>query len=417
MWMPGQVDVPEPVLLAQQQGRLVLFVGAGVSAGPPSSLPLFVHLAKGIAGEAHAPLTDEVETHPDHFLGRLEASGVPVHARVKAIVEQSVLPNRVHEALVGLFPSQDQLRIVTTNYDQHLTTAAIERFGAEPPLYKAPALPLGRDFTGIVHLHGCVDQRPQDLIVTARDFGRAYLTDAWAARFLPEMFRTYTVLFVGYSHNDQVMTYLAHGLPPESQRFGFIEDTVPAKWTAMGITGLPYSSADHHVALGDALEGWAALSAMGRLDHERRIKDLVARPTPDADGTVRPVELPKDPAMASYLERAIRDKDTVGLFTKHASDVILLSWISDQDPFAPLFLPRVHLDPVAATLAAWFADRFAVAETDAALSVVHRRSGWLHPEAAMYVINALIQQNPAPDVVGRWLPILIASGVNGWYLT
>lgn len=58
MWLPGQVEVPEPVLLAQQQGRLVVFVGAGASVGPPS--------------------------HPDLFLGGLEDGGVPVHQRVKA---------------------------------------------------------------------------------------------------------------------------------------------------------------------------------------------------------------------------------------------------------------------------------------------------------------------------------------------
>ena len=346
MWITGQVEVPETVLLAQQRGQLVVFVGAGVSVAPPSALPLFVPLAERIAADAREPVTDEAKTHPDLFLGRLESNGVPVHERVKTFVEQSARPNRLHEALVRLFPSLEQLRIVTTNYDQHLTTAAVEHFGAPPQVYRAPALPLGRDFTGIVHLHGSVDQRPQDLVVTGRDFGKAYLTDGWAARFLPEMFRTYTVLFVGYSHKDQVMTYLAHGLPPESQRFGFIDNTVPSEWTAMGITGLPYPSADHHVALRDALENWATRSGMGLLDHERLVRDLVATPAPDTDGTVHPVEIPKDPVTLSYLEHTIADPTTVGFFTKHATDVVWLSWASEQAPFAPMFRPSEEIDPL-----------------------------------------------------------------------
>ena len=40
------------------------------------------------------------------------------------------------------------------------------------------------------------------MVLTDADFGRAYLTEGWARRFLVELFRSFTVLFVGYSHND-----------------------------------------------------------------------------------------------------------------------------------------------------------------------------------------------------------------------
>ena len=53
----------------------------------------------------------------------------------------------------------------------------------------------------------CAESR--HLIVTDKDFGRAYLRDAWAARFLERMFASFTVLFIGYSHDDVVMRYLA----------------------------------------------------------------------------------------------------------------------------------------------------------------------------------------------------------------
>ena len=101
MWLPGQVEVPEPVLLAQQQGRLVVFVGAGASVGPPSQLPPFVPLAKKIATNAHMAVIHEVEDHPDLFLGGLEDGGARASTS-EGLVELSPQPNRLHEALVRL---------------------------------------------------------------------------------------------------------------------------------------------------------------------------------------------------------------------------------------------------------------------------------------------------------------------------
>ena len=40
------VDIPEEVLEAHREGKLVLFVGAGASKASPSNLPLFDELAK-----------------------------------------------------------------------------------------------------------------------------------------------------------------------------------------------------------------------------------------------------------------------------------------------------------------------------------------------------------------------------------
>jgi len=88
--------------------------------------------------------------------------------------------------------------IVTTNYD--LTRDGCrEAFSIAPNIYRAPALPRGDDFEGIVHLHGCLGDKLTDLVLTSRDFGRAYLTEAWASRFLYDLFRKYATLFVGYS--------------------------------------------------------------------------------------------------------------------------------------------------------------------------------------------------------------------------
>ena len=87
----------------------------------------------------------------------------------------------------------------------------------EHEMYIGPALPLGEDFYGVVYLHGNV-RKPTGMVLTDGDFGRAYLTNAWATRFLVSLFQKYAVLFVGYSHNDLVMNYLTRGLPPTSTK-------------------------------------------------------------------------------------------------------------------------------------------------------------------------------------------------------
>jgi hypothetical protein len=64
------------------------------------------------------------------------------------------------------------------------------------------------------------------MVLTDADFGRAYLTEGWARRFLLDMFRTHTILFVGYSHDDVVMHYLSRALPiaDSADRFALVAD-------------------------------------------------------------------------------------------------------------------------------------------------------------------------------------------------
>ena len=93
-------------------------------------------------------------------------------------------------------------------------------------------------------LHGCADKKVEKCILTDEDFGRAYLSQGWATRFLISMFSRYVVLFVGYSHNDTVMNYLARGLPPGNQqaRFAFStdDDQSLSKWKHLEIQPLVY---------------------------------------------------------------------------------------------------------------------------------------------------------------------------------
>lgn len=232
MWITEHVNLPEEVLDAQAAGHLVVFAGAGVSVPPPSDLPLFAQLADQVADRFSRPRREESEPI-DGFLGRLAEENLPVHKVVGEIIgRDSSGPNQLHKDLVGVFKNSEDFRLVTTNFDTHFTTSSSERFGARQDHYFGPALPLGRDFSGIVYLHSSVTRPHRELVLTDIDFGRAYLTEGWATRFLVSLFLTYTVLFVGYSHTDVVMEYLARGLPPDSPRLRFALDSVghEAEW-------------------------------------------------------------------------------------------------------------------------------------------------------------------------------------------
>lgn len=65
-----EVDLPQPLIDAHLSANLVLFVGAGISIGSPSSLPTFDGLAEGLAELAQAPFN--APTRIDEYLGRLD---------------------------------------------------------------------------------------------------------------------------------------------------------------------------------------------------------------------------------------------------------------------------------------------------------------------------------------------------------
>lgn len=44
------LEIPDQLLIAQEEGRFVVFAGAGVSMGEPSTLPGFLRLTEQVAG-------------------------------------------------------------------------------------------------------------------------------------------------------------------------------------------------------------------------------------------------------------------------------------------------------------------------------------------------------------------------------
>lgn len=358
MWITGDVELPDEILDAHERGELVFFVGAGASVGEPSSLPLFDGLAKKLAELASHEFSPDGGL--DFFIGQLDSlpQGFDAHQHTRTLISDSKSRfNPLHSVVVELAGIGGAFRVVTTNYDNHLASAATSGAIAVPDTWYAPALPLGHDFSGLVHLHGSVLRPKEELILTDRDFGHAYITDAWATRFLLPMFDRFTVVFVGYSHDDVIMRYLALGLPSRgkektSHRFALTHEPENSKWGYLGIQPIAYPVVEgDHEALVAALTAWADRARMGQTDHQSRVQEITG------GGTVMP--LPDH----DYLLGRLRTVEGVSDFARAVeplpdeAKLRWLTWLEELPEFRSLFSQKDVPEPTT-VLGEWFAKTF-----------------------------------------------------------
>ncbi|GAB3419002.1 DUF4020 domain-containing protein [Massilia agilis] len=396
----GSINFDNRILDAARDGTLVVFAGAGVSMGPPSNLPDFRALAESIAGGTGST----VEEPLDRFLGHLDLRGVPVHKRAaERLSAPESQPKALHRDLIKIFGTVDRVRIVTTNFDPHFGAASIAVFGQMPDLYRAPALPRGSDFSGIVHVHGALTQ-PAGLVLTDADFGRAYLTEGWARRFLVEVFRRYTVLFVGYSHDDVVMNYLARALPADSVagRFALSLPEKEGNWKALGITPIRFGLAEggnKYKELEDGLHKLAELSSRGVLDWQQRLTEL---------GTGVP---PVDDEVADEIEQGLREVHTTRFLLRAARGPLWLRWLGARGHLDALFGSGALSDRDT-LLMTWLTDNFVLEQADELFELIAIHRGRLN--AALWTAIALKigldQESPlASRALERWVTILLAA--------
>jgi SIR2-like domain len=218
-------NIPVELMNRRDDGNVVFFCGAGISVG--TGLPNFGDLVTDVyarTGQTPTLLEKDLlkRSQFDKVLGLLEERLNPGRLRREVVARLSEPPNGgldVHEALPALSRTvEDGIRLVTTTFDDRFERAGHRQM----PIDAAPKLPIPKshDWTSVVHLHGRIqlDDDGSHLVLTAADFGRAYLTERWAARFITELFREFTVVFVGYSLNDPVLSYMVDALAAERSR-------------------------------------------------------------------------------------------------------------------------------------------------------------------------------------------------------
>jgi hypothetical protein len=285
-------DIPDALLQAHEEGRVVFFCGAGVSY--PAGLPDFRGLVESIYSKigTNRELIEDQSFRSgqyDSTLNLLEdrLPGQRKGLQMRKALAESLQPKlrqkgatETHAALLQLARNREgKLRLVTTNFD-HVFERVAKREGMPFVPHVAPMLPVPKNsrWDGLVYLHGLLPGKPDDsalnrLVVTSGDFGLAYLTERWAARFVSELFRNYVVCFVGYSINDPVMRYMMDALAadrmlgevtPQAWALGDFklgeEATKTIEWKAKGVTPILYevpAGDKTHLALHRTLKVWA----------------------------------------------------------------------------------------------------------------------------------------------------------------
>jgi hypothetical protein len=412
-WITGNVRLPQALLDAHAEGRVVFFVGAGASFDAPSSLPLFDELADVLGEEAGVQRLSEERI--DHFLGRLAHLDPPYPVRERTlalITNERSQPNALHRAIVELASAYGAPRIVTTNFDDHLAHAAADADVEVPDKWVGPALPLGDTVEGIAHLHGSVTRGHKQLILTDRDLGSAYLADGWAARFLLKLFDKNVVVFIGYGLTDPTLRYLTLGLPSGAELYSFQRDTEAddSDWNRLGVQIIRYG--DDHANLPEALSAWNTTARMGQLEHEARIAQVVA-----AGPALTPVE--RDYVRGRLRTAAgVRDFDRASRTLSDDLKVEWLRWLEELPDFRVLFqtntddVSRGALPTSAAALAQWFASTY-IASPDlhgAALQTLERL-GQSMSDALYQAAGWSAEVLAASDFEAgqRWLALLTTS--------
>lgn len=306
-------DIPDALLQAHEEGRLVFFCGAGISY--PAGLPGF----KGLVDEIYRlnGTTREDIEHEAYKAERYDATLDLLEHRLpgqrlamRRALAEALKPKlrrkgatSTHAALLRLARDREgALRLVTTNFDR-VFHAAANRSGQAFQDHAAPMLPIPKNsrWNGLVYLHGLLPEKVDDtalnrLVVTSGDFGLAYLTERWAARFVSELFRNYVVCFVGYSINDPVLRYMMDALAadrmlgevtPQAWALGDCEPGQEARktveWEAKGVAPILYSvptGTHDHSALHQTLQAWAETYRDGVTGKERIVvAHALARPS------------------------------------------------------------------------------------------------------------------------------------------
>lgn len=397
----GGIEFDDRILDALRDDKLVVFAGAGVSMGPPSNLPGFWKLTGDIAQGTRLGPTEPL----DRFLGQLHHHGVLVHERAAHLLTPvGSAPNALHQDLLRLFRTAERVRLVTTNFDLHFEAAASTLFGSTPEAYRAPALPLGNDFNGIVHVHGALP-RARDLVLTDADFGRAYLTEGWARRFLVDVFRQYTVLFVGYSHNDLVMNYLARALPADSVAGRFAMTEEEGSWDLLGIKPIRFIKgigADAYKELYEGVQRLAERATRGAMDWQNRMAEIGRRVPP------------ADEEAISEVEQALREVHTTRFLTNVARDAEWPRWLNERRHLDALFGTPV-LAERDVLLAKWMAEHFAIAHADTMFELIAAKDLRLNPVFWWEIGRELGVNKDKPleeSALKRWVTILLASAPN-----
>jgi hypothetical protein len=412
-------NLPVEVLQKLEDEELVFFCGSGVSG--PLGLPGFGGLVDNVYKRLAEDKDEQEQEACDQFkydiaLGLLEDRIGTNQVRKALIAELYVDPEsrrlNTHKSMLELAKFSDgAYRLVTTNFDRAFRIAGGDKLSVD----SAPMLPIPRNhkWASVVHLHGLIDDKDQygkNLVLSSADFGQAYLTERWASRFVAELFRRYSVVFVGYSIDDPVVRYMmdalaadrrqgdhqvhkAYILAPSDKR-GM--DKARRTWAAKHVEPILYNKHTEHVLLHRTLKAWANLHRDGITGKDKIVQQ---------QGSILPVR-PYDESIEQVLWALSEPTGHVAALFSRLDPLPPIEWLevlegeghlatlvgASEDWVVPIVDPGYRtscpapLSPTARSLAGWLAKHLDKVEL---LQWVIARGTCLHPEMRQFIRGSL----------------------------
>lgn len=188
----------EELAARARRGELVLFLGAGVSAG--AGLPTWAELLASLAAAAGMAEGERELLGRMDMLDQARILAIRLEAREQRIGQ--AVRDQLQQAQYGLahslLASLSVNEVATTNYDQLFEHASAD---VERPAAVLPYAPDRKRDRWVLKMHGCVS-KPDDIVLTRSDYLRYAERRAALSGIVQALLITRHMLFVGFSLND-----------------------------------------------------------------------------------------------------------------------------------------------------------------------------------------------------------------------
>ncbi|NGF75759.1 hypothetical protein G5B10_07700 [Fluviicola sp. SGL-29] len=211
------------IVSARNQGRLVIFAGAGVSV--ESSVPGWADLISGLQGDIDESIDDYLELAQAYID---KHGNKEFQERLRDILKFGRTKyNPIHEKIVNINP----LHIVTTNFDNHFEQIHEEKGFKYSIVKKDADLPYSKSESLYVKMHGDLGER--NIILTKDQFNNYHDNFPLIDGFVRGLFASKLVLFVGFSFDDpnlkEIRKWVGNILESDGQRPYIILNTISQK--------------------------------------------------------------------------------------------------------------------------------------------------------------------------------------------
>ncbi len=190
---------------ASKQGKLVMFVGAGVSAN--SGVPMWSELIQGLKKELPDSLKNETD---DLKIAQLYKDSRGYKEYIEKIKELllhgKIAPNPIHDAILELAPCH----IITTNYDDLIEQNIEQKFMQYHIIRKDEDLPYTQYQNMLIKMHG--DFNVGNIVLTENDYYNYNNNFPLINAFVKSLFASKLILFIGFSFNDMNLKILLNSV-------------------------------------------------------------------------------------------------------------------------------------------------------------------------------------------------------------